>query len=144
MMVPVTSSLCAQYPQPVQPDGFRREGVEFDFCDLPLGSFSPAVNPRVGLFADVAGCRTQEIARIDQRNSLSRCRPGERFNDIAAQEFRPVRIEKLRRSEDIAPSHLAAVSDDHPDHTLAPRPAVRAMESAVNFLGEGFDRGADG
>src|SRR6266853_3177212 len=83
----------SQNLQPMQRDRFGFEGFNLDFGCRSFGAFAPAVNAWLGLFAHVAACWAQEVARVIERSSFARRRPRERFHGIAPQEFWPVAFE---------------------------------------------------
>jgi len=126
----------ARDAQPVQRNRLRRERLEFDLRQVVDGLLSPSVDARLRIFREAPAERPEEIARIVDRSGLARRRPRERFDHVAAQQLRPVRLEHLRRREHIAPRHFVAERHHDANHAPALDPRGRPSEAPPHFIGE--------
>src|SRR5713226_6987174 len=130
--------------QTVQRQLCRLERFELDLGVTPGSDFAPAVHAGHAFGAFLALHRTQKFARIVSGRLLSRLRPRQRFDRVAAQQLRPVVAEQLGRGEDVAPGNFRAVSDDDADHALALQVRGGAFEALLHLFDEGVNRHAHG
>src|SRR6266852_4955150 len=93
--------------------------LEFNLDVTPCRYLTEAIDPRLALDALMACERSQEVSCIIKRGLFLSVRTGQRFDHVAAHQLRPVALKQLGRREDVAPRHLAPISDDHTYHRLA-------------------------
>src|SRR5271170_7758322 len=130
----------AQDFQPVQRQrGLRFQRFELDFGFAALAAFLPAIDARFDFFADVTDGGAEELARVFEGNFFAGAGAGERFYRVTSEQLRPIRVEKLRGCEDIAPGDFATERDDYSDDVFTFQAGRRAIETPFNLKREIFD-----
>src|SRR5208282_3410637 len=101
---------------------------KLDFREPADGLFAPVVNARLGFLIDVPGHGAHEIASVVERSRFAHGWTRHRLDHVAAQQLRPVGVEKFGRGEDVAPRDLAAERDDYAHNALTLQAGCRAVE----------------
>ena len=110
---------------------------------MPLRDFAPGIYARFGILAHVTLQAIQKRIGIVQRDFLDRGRTRQSFDDVAAQQLRPIGLKQLMRCKDVAPGDFSTIGDHNAHDRLTFQSRSGAGEFSLQFIGEAVHVAAD-